>query len=283
MARYSLTDLQFPQSLDGYLMLADHAAASVRLTPIRSKHGHDEVELHLIARGVAIYLLGDRRLELRDGMMLWIPPGCEHMLVNADDQRLARWSLMVRARTVRRVLRSDAGALLRGADEPLVRSLTRPGARRLMRAYAEITEAASRGTALLNAGVAYALALSWDAFQHAMDVPPTATLHPAVARAVQLLTHPEDALSSKELARRCGLSESHLIRVFAQQIGMSVTEFRNRVRLERFFEIYGDGTRSTLSTASLEAGFGSYAQFHRVFRASMGHAPAEHRRALQGR
>jgi AraC-like DNA-binding protein len=205
------------------------------------------------------------------------------MLVNADDQGLARWSLMVRTRTVRRVLRGDARVLLRGSDEPLVRSPTRAGARRLMRAYAEITEEASRSVVLLNAGVAYALALSWHAFQHATDVAPGAMVHPAVARAVRLLTGPEDSLSSKELARRCGLSESHLIRVFAQQIGTSVTGFRNRVRLERFLEIYGDGTRHTLSAASLEAGFGSYAQFHRVFRAIMGYGPAEHRRAARER
>jgi hypothetical protein len=51
MARYSLADMRFPESVDGYLMLADHATAALRSTPIRSRHGHDEVGLHLIARG----------------------------------------------------------------------------------------------------------------------------------------------------------------------------------------------------------------------------------------
>lgn len=283
MTRYSLSDVGVPEWVDGYLTLADHGTAWARMTPNRFRHGHDEVELHLIARGVASYLLGDRRLEIGAGTMLWIARGCDHMLVNPDDQSLARWSLMVRARTVRRVLRGDAGRLLRGSDQPLVRSLPRPGARRLMRAFAEIAREASRGVDLLNAGVAYALALSWHAYQRATDVAPAATLHPAVARAIQILTSPEDSLSSKDLARLCGLSESHMIRVFAEQIGMSTTEFRNRTRLERFFEVYGDGSRTTLSAAALEAGFGSYAQFYRVFRAIMGHGPAQHRRALQGR
>ncbi len=282
MTQYSLSDLGVPEWVDGYVGLADHATAWARMTPNRFRHGHDEVELHLIARGVASYLLGDSRLEIGAGTMLWITRGCDHMLVNPDDQSLSRWSMMFRPRVVRRVLRSDAGPLLRASKQPLVRSLTRPAARRLMRAFEEIAQQASRSVALLNAGVAYALALSWHAYQRATEVAPAATLHPAVARAVQLLTGPEGSLGSKDLARCCGLSESHLIRVFAEQIGMSMTEFRNRARLERFFEIYGDGWRTTLSAAALEAGFGSYAQFYRVFRASMGHGPARHRRALTG-
>jgi transcriptional regulator GlxA family with amidase domain len=59
---------------------------------------------------------------------------------------------------------------------------------------------------------------------------------------------------------------------------MSITEFRNRVGVERFLEIYGDGSARTLLDAALEAGFGSYPQFHRVFRNIAGYAPREHRR-----
>ena len=47
--------------------------------------------------------------------------------------------------------------------------------------------------------------------------------------------------------------------------------------------IYGDGRRTTALAASLEAGFGSYAQFHRVLRAETGQTPTALRRAAAHR
>jgi transcriptional regulator GlxA family with amidase domain len=93
----------------------------------------------------------------------------------------------------------------------------------------------------------------------------------------------EARASLPELARASGLSPAHLSKLFAAQIGVSVSEFRNRVGVERFIELYGDGTRLTLTAAALDAGFGSYPQFHRVFSEQMGYTPAEHRRRVHAR
>jgi AraC-like DNA-binding protein len=43
--------------------------------------------------------------------------------------------------------------------------------------------------------------------------------------------------------------------------------------------LYGNGRRTTALTAAREAGFGSYAQFHRVFRHETGHKPSALRTA----
>ncbi len=48
-----------------------------------------------------------------------------------------------------------------------------------------------------------------------------------------------------------------------------LTDYRNRCRVEPFCDLVADGRRSVLD-AALAAGFGSYPQFHRVFRAVMG-------------
>jgi AraC-like DNA-binding protein len=61
-------------------------------------------------------------------------------------------------------------------------------------------------------------------------------------------------------------------------VGLSLTACRNVIRVERFVEIYGDGSRLTLMDAALEAGFGSYPQFYRVFLKHMGYPPGKHRR-----
>jgi AraC-like DNA-binding protein len=76
-----------------------------------------------------------------------------------------------------------------------------------------------------------------------------------------------------ELAAQAHISEAHLSKLFSAQVGVSVTEFRNRIRLQRFFDLYGDGQARTLLACALDAGFGSYPQFHRVFKQHMGHAP----------
>jgi transcriptional regulator GlxA family with amidase domain len=48
-------------------------------------------------------------------------------------------------------------------------------------------------------------------------------------------------------------------------MGMSLVEYRNRLRLDRVDALVEQG-QTTLLQAARRAGFGSYAQFHRVFR-----------------
>jgi AraC-like DNA-binding protein len=86
-----------------------------------------------------------------------------------------------------------------------------------------------------------------------------------------------DAGNLGDLAREAGLSPSHLSRTFKAQTGISITRFRNQRRLEHFRESYGDGRHTTTMAAALEAGFGSYAQFYRVYRSETGINPASGR------
>jgi hypothetical protein len=61
--------------------------------------------------------------------------------------------------------------------------------------------------------------------------------------------------------------------LFKQQTGVALVDFRNRQRVEKFLAIYRTGQRTTMLDAALEAGFGSYPQFHRVFKRVMGCSP----------
>jgi AraC-like DNA-binding protein len=73
-------------------------------------------------------------------------------------------------------------------------------------------------------------------------------------------------LGGAEIAARLDVSLGRLAHVFKAEIGMSMVDYRNRVRLDRFTMLLDKGRRNLLE-AALAAGFGSYAQFHRVFRA----------------
>lgn len=95
-----------------------------------------------------------------------------------------------------------------------------------------------------------------------------------VVRVVQAL-HDDPTLDGAELGRAFGVSPSKLTHRFKVDMGVSLVEYRNRLRLERFLARVDRGGGNLLQ-AALDAGFGSYAQFHRVFRSMLGISPREH-------
>lgn len=115
---------------------------------------------------------------------------------------------------------------------------------------------------------------------------PLSSRHPLVLRTQQLLDV-DPSLGGKQLALDVGLSVSRLVRVFKMETGMSLVDYRNRLRLDRFDRFrraareaapsHRTEQRSLLASA-LEAGFGSYAQFQRVFREERGATPTAYYR-----
>jgi AraC-like DNA-binding protein len=89
-------------------------------------------------------------------------------------------------------------------------------------------------------------------------------------------------MGGKEIAAALRISVSRLARVFKAQVGMSLVEYRNRLRLDRFAALL-EGGCSNLLEAALNAGFGSYAQFYRVFRARLHAAPKQYLRSSASR
>ena len=84
-------------------------------------------------------------------------------------------------------------------------------------------------------------------------------------------------MGGKEIAAALGISVSRLARVFKAELGMSLVAYRNGLRLDRFAALL-DGGCNNLLKAALDAGFGSYAQFHRVFRARLHATPRQYLR-----
>lgn len=105
-------------------------------------------------------------------------------------------------------------------------------------------------------------------------VPKVSARHPTLRKALLMLAR-DPSLGGDEMAKTLGISLSRLARLFKVELGVSLVEHRNRLRLERFMTLMGSGS-TTLLEAALAAGFGSYAQFHRVFRALHGQTPREY-------
>jgi AraC-like DNA-binding protein len=241
-------------------------------------HRHDELEVNLMVRGRGSYLIDDRKYELSRCIQVWLFPEQNHVLLEYSPD-FEMWVLVFRPAMVRRVCTIPATALLRETNPAghFYKQLSEEQARRLNSLFREI--AATRADAPRhNAGLAYALLSAWAMQQAAEPVPAGAEIHPAVEKTVHLLRNETTPLPFAELAQRAGLSPSQLSRVFQRQTGMPIYEFRNRQRIERFLTLYGEGQRTKMMDAALEAGFGSYPQFYRVFKQIMGCSPADYRR-----
>jgi transcriptional regulator GlxA family with amidase domain len=87
---------------------------------------------------------------------------------------------------------------------------------------------------------------------------------------------PSADLSVAALARRAGLSERHLARMFRAETGTTVADHVEAVRVEaarRFLEDGGTG----LGVVARRCGFGTVETFHRAFKRRTGITPGEHR------
>jgi AraC-like DNA-binding protein len=101
-----------------------------------------------------------------------------------------------------------------------------------------------------------------------------------VSSTVEMLDR-DPRMGGKEIAAALNISLSRLARVFKTLKGTSLVEYRNGLRLERFVAMMDRGCTNLLE-AALESGFGSYAQFHRVFRARLQATPREYLRPAGG-
>lgn len=252
-----LDELEIPPGLDG--LVGRHVAG----TPVHPHH-HVELEVNLVVRGTATYLLGERRYELGPGTLTWLFPAQDHVLVDQSADHELRWAVFT-PELVRRVATTPEMRLLLEADPAGQFSRQVSGHQRLTSLFDEIRDG---DRTVANTGLAHLLALAWRRFVDSEDVVAGTDLHPAVRTAVHLLRTDPDAGDLTRLARTAGLSASHLSRLFKAQVGVPLSRYRNQQRLHRFHAIHGPHT--TAMSAALAAGFGSYAQFYRVYRRETG-------------
>jgi len=231
-------------------------------------HRHPELEANLVLSGHGTYLVGDRLVPFAAGSVVWLFPGQDHCVVRASaDLRtiIAVWR--------RELIRGcGLGATALAQDDPAgTWSRTLPTARfRAELALCREVAAAQGGAA--DAGLAWLLHRLWDDYHAAPVGAGPGDLHPGVALVARLLADPAcDDIPLPALATRAGLSPDHLGRLFRRQLGCTPVDYRQRRRLDRFLGTLKPG--QSVLAAALAAGFGSYAQFHRVFRRHLGVGP----------
>jgi AraC-like DNA-binding protein len=81
------------------------------------------------------------------------------------------------------------------------------------------------------------------------------------------------------LARLLETSPSHLSRTFRHHVGMTVSRYRNRVRVSRSLSRIEDGD-GDLAALAADLGFSDQAHLSRVMKTELGHTPGQVRRLL---
>lgn len=239
-------------------------------------HRHAELEVNLVASGHATYLVGNRQIRLARRGVLWLFPAQDHVLIEQSSD-FSMWILVWKPEFLKVICRADDSQILLRQN---------PGEifyRRIEAADSgEIETICRRNIAQKgdghSAGLSYLLFLLWEAFRSGTQSVVGGTVHPAVERAARLLRDQNPPPSVPVLARQVGLSPSRLSRLFGAQTGLCLTDFRAAQCLNRALRLCDDPALS-LSEIAARAGFGSYAQFHRIFRARTGQSPAQHRRS----
>ncbi|GAB4455613.1 MAG: hypothetical protein OHK0029_12080 [Armatimonadaceae bacterium] len=200
-------------------------------------HRHAELEFNLVVRGTARYLLEDRRYDLRPGCLVWLFPAQDHVLVDRSPD-YAQWIVVFRPELVQQCCRAGNYDILRSRSPVgyFCRTIARAESERLEWLLRETRDVPAPDSDRFNAGLGFLLLTAWNCFITATDTADsTGLLSPAVERAVRFVReHATEDHSASEIAHACGLSAGYLPRLFRQQTGMSLIEYRNRERVKRF-------------------------------------------------
>ena len=127
----------------------------------------------------------------------------------------------------------------------------------------------------MNAGLHYLLTLCWRLQNRHTARESPIELHPSVQHAIRLLSEGEWTDSLSALAAHCKISDAHLSRLFHQQIGVSLNQYRNSLRMARFWEELKRSPSANFTEVAYAAGFGSYSQFYSLFVEAYGQGPRE--------
>jgi AraC-like DNA-binding protein len=231
----------------------------------RPRHHHAELEFNLVLAGCGTIGIGPRlyRVVARD--LLWFLPGMDHVLLDASSD-YDMWVVAYRPALVARVRDEQPVDPLAGIPE------ARAPVRLPPAAAAEI----GGRCAALHGGhdprgerLAEALVLA----SRCGPIETPADWHPCVHPAAKLL-RVDPSLGREQLGAATRTSASLLAHRFRRALGMSIPEYRARIRLHAAMATLEAGERS-LTQAALQSGFGSYAQFHRVVRSMTALAPRE--------
>ena len=96
-----------------------------------------------------------------------------------------------------------------------------------------------------------------------------------------LMNHYRDQVDLKQLAELISMAEGSLCRFFKSQMGITLFEYLNRIKVEFACKLLMDNDLSILEVC-LDSGFNNLSHFNRQFKKTMDIPPSEYRKRLRG-
>src|SRR5687768_6799523 len=97
--------LHIPRQPGGWLWRYDYAGS------VRQMHRHTELELNLVTRGSASYLVNERRYTLHRHTLIWLFPGQDHLLLD-ESSDYQMWIVVFKPRLLRQACATPATRIL---------------------------------------------------------------------------------------------------------------------------------------------------------------------------
>ncbi|MBQ1311631.1 MAG: helix-turn-helix transcriptional regulator [Blautia sp.] len=253
-------------------------------------HWHEEMEITLVRKGTSDYRIGQSIFHAEEGDILLIPPYCIHSASEIPGETMLTDSLVFHldylgarsqdisaARYMRpmadgyfqmpeRIKAGDTGYV--EIKETFLRSLdfflSRP-------AFFEIglkAELLNLILLLFKNGYVRETKEGWDAAESRQQIK-------AVLQYIS--EHYREKIRISDLARLAGFSESYLMSLFRQYVGMSCIQYIIHFRIQEAARALEE-TSSSVAVIALDHGFDNISYFNLQFRKYFGMTPREFRR-----
>lgn len=236
-------------------------------------HTHPLLEMNFVLRGHGELLLEDRKYPLLPGHIVWIFPNQRHMPSRWADN-LEMWIVECTADVIASLPPKTRKALsCHQPDDQYCRCVEEDDKHTLDHLLSGL-RSTMFNPLTFNRGLPFAVSALWDAYAHGHAAVDAIGFDPKVEKALDLINQPGGMdLSVLRLAEIVRLAPRHLSVHFQEQVGHTIPQYRNRLRIQQFFKMHEKHPAWDLTTLALEAGFGSYAQFFRIFKEYVGCAP----------
>lgn len=228
---------------------------------------HCELAVYHVISGQMRYLIDDKVCVAGPRTLLWVTPDHAHMLLS-ETPDFDMWIF---------VLAAELEPEATGRPQ-LVSRLSTEDHNELCAIAQAIAAVANQKASLRGMAWWGERALAAVSAASGSDV---ARCRPIVRRAAELIAA-DPALDGEELAESLGTNVARLGRTFRQDTGEGLVDYRNRCRLAAVDRLLAEQRGANLLSAALDAGFGSYSQFYRVFQTFRGQSPREWYRQLEG-
>lgn len=218
----------------------------------RPRHFHAEPELNLMVAGSATFGVAGRVISASAGEVLGFPPGLDHFLLETSPD-VHFFAIGVDPKLSSEILRGDKHDAF---ATPKVR-LTESDFNALLKRAEAIVDL----NGIDQLGAELWEHANWVRHRRAMHVGPSA--HVLTRRTLSLIVE-NPALGRDAMARSLRATPTAISRYFHRDLGMTLVQYRTRLRLMRLIDRVDDG-RANLESIAKSVGFGSYSQCSRAF------------------